>query len=521
MRVTNNMMNANLLYNLNRNLEYMNRKSEDQTTGKKVHRPSDDPVAIASILERRTDLSEISQYRKNASDAMGWLTIAEKALEDNGELFQKIRELVVQASNGTNSADDTRKIKSEIINLKQQIISNGNTSYAGRYIFSGFETDKKLLNKDGTYNIDVDDYAMNNKPKAKIEVFHGESVDIMNSGLEIYGVKPETNFLNSSMPSGTAEGTIAQQGYIQGLFDFEQDYTAADLDVTVNGVTYAVDESALSNPVDKEILINALENGVNGGNTLSDVADVYFNKDNELVIKAKNYGEDVTIAGGFSPTTVVAGNPTVEATVGGATFGAATFTQERINLLRESNISITVGGYNRKIRPKDPFTNATEYAASLQAAADLAFGPNTVSITEAAGAVTFSTVNTQDGIKPEIIVDYPKTNKSEMLSDLDDIIEYLDNGDHENLTASIANIDKHMNTILTIRADIGARTNRIEMIENKLSSNELGYKKLLSDVEDADMAKVIMELKMAENVYRASLSSGSRIIQASLVDFIK
>ena len=47
------------------------------------------------------------------------------------------------------------------------------------------------------------------------------------------------------------------------------------------------------------------------------------------------------------------------------------------------------------------------------------------------------------------------------------------------------------------------------------------YEELLSKNQDADMAEVIMELKMQENVYRASLSAGARIIMPSLVDFLR
>jgi flagellar hook-associated protein 3 FlgL len=46
-------------------------------------------------------------------------------------------------------------------------------------------------------------------------------------------------------------------------------------------------------------------------------------------------------------------------------------------------------------------------------------------------------------------------------------------------------------------------------------------RELLSKNEDADMAEVIMNLKMEENVYRASLAGGAKIIQPSLVDFLR
>ncbi len=63
--------------------------------------------------------------------------------------------------------------------------------------------------------------------------------------------------------------------------------------------------------------------------------------------------------------------------------------------------------------------------------------------------------------------------------------------------------------------------NYVEMTINRLSDDELTYKTLLSETEDADIAEVSVELSQAEYVYEASLSSASKIIMPSLVDFMR
>ena len=63
--------------------------------------------------------------------------------------------------------------------------------------------------------------------------------------------------------------------------------------------------------------------------------------------------------------------------------------------------------------------------------------------------------------------------------------------------------------------------NRLEMVNSRLEDTEVNYTKLLSDNEDVNMAKVIVELTNQENIYRASLAAGARIIQPSLVDFLR
>ena len=63
--------------------------------------------------------------------------------------------------------------------------------------------------------------------------------------------------------------------------------------------------------------------------------------------------------------------------------------------------------------------------------------------------------------------------------------------------------------------------NRLELVESRLEDMELNYTELLSENEDVDMARLIIDLKNQENVYRASLAAGARIIQPTLVDFLR
>ena len=139
MRVTNNMMVDQLRRNLLINQRSMYDKQDQLATGKRIRRASDDPILSSRVLKYSTDLSELGQYERNTTDALSWLEITESAVYDNVQLLQRARELSVQAANGTNSADDTKKIAEEIKGLTKQLIGNGNLTYAGRYIFSGTE----------------------------------------------------------------------------------------------------------------------------------------------------------------------------------------------------------------------------------------------------------------------------------------------------------------------------------------------------------------------------------------------
>ncbi|ERM17108.1 flagellar hook-associated protein FlgL [Brevibacillus laterosporus] len=82
-------------------------------------------------------------------------------------------------------------------------------------------------------------------------------------------------------------------------------------------------------------------------------------------------------------------------------------------------------------------------------------------------------------------------------------------------------MDNHINNLLLERAALGARSNRLELMTDRLDADSVSITSMMSSNEDADEAEVITNLKMQENVHRAALGAGARIIQPSLLDFLR
>lgn len=110
---------------------------------------------------------------------------------------------------------------------------------------------------------------------------------------------------------------------------------------------------------------------------------------------------------------------------------------------------------------------------------------------------------------------------NDLLKDMQDLIDSLDVGDSAVVGSSLGKIDSHLDNIISRVAEIGAKNNRMELVNNRLQDEKLNFTRLLSNTEDADMADVIIRLKNEENVYRAALAGGARIIQPTLVDFLR
>lgn len=324
MRLTNNMLINNFMYNIGRNMSRMDKIQLQMSTGKKIQTPGDDPITASRALKFKTDVSEIQQYQKNVDDTMAWMEMSEKTMDNLDDLFQRARELTVQAANGGSiSTEDKQKIAAEIEQIKNQVIGTANTSYAGRYLFSGFKTDKPLLNGDGSYGVNV-----------------------VNSGTDREDINYEVSISDS-------------------------------LNINILG---------------------------------SELFDYKF----------------------------------------------------------------------------DPLTNTVGQRTITNAPAD-----NVV------------------GQKPQIILD------------LENLKTAMDSNNQAAIQQGLTNIDRGYETILKAKADLGARYNRVELTKNRLEADETNTTKLLSLNEDADMSEVIMNLKNEENVYNASLASGARIIQPTLIDFLR
>lgn len=104
---------------------------------------------------------------------------------------------------------------------------------------------------------------------------------------------------------------------------------------------------------------------------------------------------------------------------------------------------------------------------------------------------------------------------------LDDLANALETNDTTGVGATLDDLDANIDKVQQLRAGLGARINRMTSIRDQLDSTLYNLEKNLSDIQDADMAKTIVDFKNQENVFRAALSVGAQIIQPSLVDFLK
>lgn len=298
MRVTQSMLSNNMLSNLSNSYEKLAKLQDQIASQKKITRPSDDPVVAMKGITYRRNLQEVEQYKRNFSEAYNWMDNTDATLDKAGLALQRIRELVVQASNDTYDQAQRESVSNEIQQLKEHLVELANTKVGDKYIFNGTDTMNKPVEVDGDNNV--------------------------------------------------------------------------------------ISVSKNSNPVELE-----LSKGVN----------------------------------------------------------------IQVNVNAQNIFSTGDGGL---------FTDIEELINELS--------------------------NTSDGAE---------------------------------LTAFIEKIDTHLGNVTNARSDLGARANRVELMEQRIDQQEIIATQMMSENEDVDFEKVITELLAQESTHRAALSVGARIIQPTLMDFLR
>jgi flagellar hook-associated protein 3 FlgL len=140
MRVTQGMLSSNMLDHISKSYERMAKYQSQLASGKKINLPSDDPVVAMKGIRYRSNLTHIEQYKRNITDAYTWMESSDSALDKATQALQRIRELVVQASNDTYEASQRQSIAIEVGELKEHLASIANSKVGNKYIFNGSDT---------------------------------------------------------------------------------------------------------------------------------------------------------------------------------------------------------------------------------------------------------------------------------------------------------------------------------------------------------------------------------------------
>jgi flagellar hook-associated protein 3 FlgL len=140
-RITPAMISGTTLRDINAQLSALQRSESELSSGKSIQQPSDNPYGASRALELQSAIAGLTSYATNAQDGISWTQTASSALSSINNIAQRVRELLLQASNGVDNPIDREAIAEEVSQLTETVKSDADTQYAGQYVFAGTATE--------------------------------------------------------------------------------------------------------------------------------------------------------------------------------------------------------------------------------------------------------------------------------------------------------------------------------------------------------------------------------------------
>lgn len=233
MRMTNQMSVNVFLRNLYNNNETNNKYYNQLASNKAITRLSDDPIGVVRAIQARRDVSKKTQYKSNIEDAKGILTQAETSASQLNDLYARSLELLKSGETDLYGEAEKNAIKSELIGIRDEFAGIGNTTYAGRYIFGGYNTKEAPFEVDANGNflyngkdMTTADFSEETGQIAEYEVDARTNIKVGVTGVELFGTGEESGYKIISDiiktledPNSTAEDLVAFESKLTTVRD--------------------------------------------------------------------------------------------------------------------------------------------------------------------------------------------------------------------------------------------------------------------------------------------------------------
>lgn len=214
----------------------LNQTQLQLATGKKVLKPSDDPAVATQLLNLSSLKANNLQYDRNINTALNELELQESVLSSSGNVLQRVRELVIQANNATQSSQTRAAIADEISNLADELLQLSNSkSPSGEYIFAGYNSRTPAFAKSGAGYVYQGDQG-----QRLLQVSENTQLAVRDNGADVFqGMSTgDGRFLLETPASNTGDGIVKMSSTIDAISDdYTMVFTQANAD---DPITYSI-----------------------------------------------------------------------------------------------------------------------------------------------------------------------------------------------------------------------------------------------------------------------------------------
>ncbi len=502
-RITNQMMYNNSLVNMYTQNEGLYKSSEQMSSGKRVNRPSDDPLAIGEIMNFQTRLDRNDRYATFTQKAKGVLSTSESLIASTTDVASRARELAMGAASGTSTPQTRLTTSLEIDNLIQHTIQTGNGKFGSDFLFSGRSTNVPPVTQNGSYQGDTVALDAALSESASIAMTVKASDFLMADLSPRLTVNTPLSSVKLGQGIGTGTFTITDRAGGTGTVNVTPGMTVGNLISAINGSGANVTASLPASGTYSFQIVDNNTTTVTGPLRINDTA------------------------GTTAASLGIAGNRPVRVMKSDSLRPSATAGTALADLyggigLPLSDISVINGS-----------TSATVSFAGASTVGDIinainASGANVTSALNANGTSLTLTSNNPSTVAYAKDINAGKTADQlgigggrNLILNLQRLSAALKNNDVKAISGLLDNLSTSIDTTSSMRGEIGARINRLDTNTTQLESSKADVTTMLSNAQDADMAKAISDFSLLQAAYQATARTTAQIIQPSLLNFLK
>ncbi|MBZ0267393.1 flagellar hook-associated protein FlgL [bacterium] len=523
MRVTENLITRNFLSHSSSALSRMAAAQERLASGKNLLRPSDDPRALAKSLALNGDLRRAAAYGDNASSATAFMSMTESSLQEISDLLSRSKELVIAAQNATSDDDGADAQARELRSLVDSLLLVANRDIGGRNLFGGQQTRGKAYSQLGGH-----------------VVYGGDSRDILEelgNGLRIaVNVTGPTAF--ETVPS-TIRGTVDLDpalSTITGLGDLLDGNGISPGSIRITDGNGVIADVNLGGSETMGAVLDAI-NAAGTGVVAAIAADGQSIELTDTTGGGSFQVEDI-LGGGFARATGLATTSTT-GSIRGIDLDPAVSANTPLALLR-GGAGIATSPWTLRTERAGETLTATIDPSTANTLGDLLAMVNGAVAADGTSLGIHASIDGRNLLLESVnlqttigIDDSPPGGGASQLGiaglgEVSDVFALLERAaqavqqrDNDAMDDAIRDVTRAIEQTSGMRGTYGARSRQVLSLAENLRDQQVDLTIRLSDVEDADLAEAAIQLTQAETIYNAALTTGTRMLEMSLFNYIR
>ncbi len=464
MRINHNIPALKVNNILAQNNDALQNAIQRLSTGYRINRAADDAAGLAISEKMKTQIAGLNQASRNASDGISVIQTAEGALIEVEEMVQRMRQLAVQAANGTMTDEDRSTLQDEVDQLMVEIDRISTTTE--------FNT-KTLL--DGT----VDRRSYSSESQVSL-VSLSDTVEVRSYSLTVAGSPSQASY-RSKLTATTAPA----EGYVYINDQAIKIEAGDDLDTMISKLTTGAGSNiyiGLSNTTADNSAPGKYET-ISTSDALANLADSY------LTIVNLDYGDD-------SELKISCSDPQLAAALGISTAGTTSYGSDSVVTLDTSvgsgftkTATATVDGDYITVNDRNGF--------SMIFKVDEGFTGDVTVTVLSAGPMTLQ-IGANEGQTMEVRI--PRVDTTTLM------INNADISTQSGASEAITMFNKAVIEISSIRAKLGAYENRLDHSIKNLDTSAENLTEALSRVIDTDMASEMTNYTQMQVLVQAATS---------------